>query len=109
MGSDFYKRVYDVVAQIPPGRITTYCAIAKYLGSPQGARMVGWALNQSVGAETYIPAHRVVNRNGLLTGERHFFGTGTMKELLIQEGILIDGNQITDMDHCFWDPCIELA
>lgn len=104
---DFFQKVYQVVKLIPQGKICTYGAIARYIGSPQSARMVGYALNGSATLEDYIPAHRVVNRKGLLTGKR-YFGGNTMEELLLSEGILIEENQITNFEQCFWDPNQEL-
>ncbi|MDZ7680124.1 MAG: MGMT family protein [Fodinibius sp.] len=98
---DYYERVYDVVADIPEGRVTTYGAVARYLGITSGARMVGYALNNAI--DKPIPAHRVVNRNGELTGRAHF-PDDTMRELLQQEDIaFVDEYQI-DIEHHFWDP-----
>ena len=90
--TSFFERVYTVVRQIPEGRVTSYGAIACYLGSPQSARMVGWAMNASH-THADVPAHRVVNRNGLLTGKHHFFGTNLMQQLLENEGIKIKQDQ----------------
>jgi len=89
---------------IPPGRVTSYGAIARAIGSPQAARMVGWAVNQSLSGGEFLPAHRVVNRNGLLTGKRHFGGSDVMKQLLESEGIRVENDQIADFEGCFWDP-----
>ena len=100
---NFFERVYQIVKQIPYGKITTYGAIAKVLGSPQSARMVGWALNASHG-NTDIPAHRVVNRSGLLTGKHHFQGKNLMQQLLENEGVIIVDNKIVDMQRYFWEP-----
>ncbi|SFJ57250.1 MGMT family protein [Myroides guanonis] len=105
---NFFERVYQVVKEIPYGRITTYGAIAKVLGSPQSARMVGWALNASHG-NSDIPAHRVVNRSGLLTGKHHFQGKNLMQQLLENEGVVIVDNKIVDMQRYFWDPSISLS
>lgn len=105
----FYQRVYDVCTRIPSGRVTTYGAIARYLGSPGAARMVGWAMNQSHTATSYIPAHRVVNRVGLLTGKHHFDGSELMQELLENEGAIIENNRISNFEHMFWDPMEELG
>lgn len=105
----FFARVYEVVLLVPHGRITTYGVIARYLGSAGSARMVGWALNQTKGFGQLVPAHRVVNRKGLLTGKRHFGGDATMAELLRSEGIEVEENEITDMDRYFWDPARELG
>ncbi len=107
--SDFFSRVYDVVKQIPPGRVTSYGAIARYLGSGGSARMVGWAMNAAHNQPEYVPAHRVVNRNGLLTGKHHFDFPDAMKELLENEGIKVKGDQIIDFKIHFWDPATELA
>lgn len=104
---DFFERVYEVVRLIPKGRVSSYGAIGKYLGSAKSARMVGWAMNHSHQLADKIPAHRVVNRNGLLTG-RHFF-PGTPMEVLLQgEGIPIIDFQIQNFEKYFWDPAIEL-
>jgi methylated-DNA-protein-cysteine methyltransferase-like protein len=104
--SSFFNDVYEVVKLIPPGRVTSYGAIAYYLGTKSSARMVGWALNSSY--EQVIPAHRVVNRNGVLTGKIYFGGSRTMQELLEAEGIKITDNQIDNFDQVFWDPSKEL-
>ena len=100
--TSFFERVYTVVRQIPEGRVTSYGAIACYLGSPQSARMVGWAMNASH-THADVPAHRVVNRNGLLTGKHHFFGTNLMQQLLENEGIKIKQDQIQNFDAHFWN------
>jgi methylated-DNA-protein-cysteine methyltransferase-like protein len=105
--SGFFQRVYEVVKLIPPGRVTTYGAIARYLGSPGAARMVGWAMNQSHVSPEYIPAHRVVNRSGLLTGKHHFDGPDLMQELLENEGAIIKDNRIVNLEDLFWDPMQE--
>jgi len=101
--TSFFIKVYDVVRQIPEGKVTSYGAIAKYLGAPQSSRMVGWAMNASH-FYTDIPAHRVVNRKGMLTGKHHFGGESVMKQLLENEGISIVENQIQDFDKHFLDP-----
>ncbi len=106
--SDFFKKVYEVAKQIPPGRITSYGAIAKYLGTTGSARMVGWAMNACSSHHEFVPAHRVVNRNGLLTGKHHFDNPNAMNELLENEGIKLDGDQIVDFKDKFWDPWEEL-
>ncbi len=106
--SDFFSNVYEVVRLIPPGRVTSYGAIAKYLGTAGSARMVGWAMNASHSHHEYVPAHRVVNRNGLLTGKHHFDTPGAMKELLENEGIQIKDDQILNFKKHFWDPASEL-
>lgn len=105
-GSDtgFFERVFEVVRLIPPGRVSSYGAIARAIGSPQAARMVGWAVNQSFSGGEFLPAHRVVNRNGLLTGKRHFGGSDVMQQLLENEGILVENDRITDFEKHFWDP-----
>ncbi len=104
----FFERVYQVVRLIPNGRVTTYGAIAKAIGSPGAGRMVGWALNKSFSDKGFVPAHRVVNRNGMLTGKRHFGGRDTMKELLDSEGIHVENEKVQDFDKLFWDPIKEL-
>ena len=108
LNEGFFDRVYRVVSQIPYGRVTSYGAVARYLGSTGAARMVGWAMNQSHTSEVYIPAHRVVNRNGMLTGKHHFDGTNLMQELLENEGAIIKENRILNFDDIFWDPLEEL-
>ena len=105
----FFQRVYEVVLLVPRGRVTTYGAIARYLGSPGAARMVGWAMNQSHSSPQYIPAHRVVNRQGLLTGKHHFDGIHMMQEMLENEGAMIRENRILNMAEMFWDPMEELG
>jgi methylated-DNA-protein-cysteine methyltransferase related protein len=105
---DFFSKVYEVVKQIPSGRVTSYGAVAKYLGSTGSARMVGWAMNASHSQTEFVPAHRVVNRNGLLTGKHHFDTPGAMKELLENEGIKVKGDQIINFSKHFWDPSTEL-
>jgi methylated-DNA-protein-cysteine methyltransferase-like protein len=103
---NFFKRVYEVAKLIPYGRVTSYGAIAKYLGAPRSARMVGYAMNSSKGKD--VPAHRVVNRKGLLTGKLHFDGTNLMQQLLENEGVKVVDNQIQDFEAFFWDPSQEL-
>jgi len=100
---DFYKNVYSVVRKIPFGRVTTYGAIAKFIGSPSSSRVVGWALNSSHN-DSSIPAHRVVNRNGLLTGKHHFFGHDLMKQLLQNEGVRVIDNHVQEFETKFWKP-----
>jgi methylated-DNA-protein-cysteine methyltransferase-like protein len=102
----FFEKVYKVAKQIPYGKVTSYGAIAKYLGAARSARMVGYAMNGSHGKD--IPAHRVVNRKGLLTGKHHFEGTNLMQQLLESEGIKVIDNQIQDFNKLFWDPSKEL-
>lgn len=102
---DFFERVFDVVRLIPHGRVSTYGAIAAYLGAKRSARMVGWAMNLSHKVDEGIPAHRVVNRAGLLTGKHHFKTPTTMREKLLQEGIMCDEHdQIVNFNEVFWDP-----
>ncbi|NRA92992.1 MAG: MGMT family protein [Psychroserpens sp.] len=102
----FFEKVYDVVRLIPFGRVTSYGAIANYLGAKRSARMVGYAMNAS--HTKNVPAHRVVNRKGLLTGKHHFDGTNLMQQLLESEGIEVIENQIQKFDTVFWDPTKEL-
>ncbi|WP_166960868.1 MGMT family protein [Yeosuana marina] len=104
--SSFFDRVYEVAKLIPYGRVTSYGAIATYLGAAKSARMVGYAMNGSTGKK--VPAHRVVNRKGLLTGKHHFDGTNLMQQLLESEGIKVVDNQIQDFERVFWDPLKEL-
>lgn len=104
---NFFEKVYEIAKQIPFGRVTSYGAIAKYLGAAKSARMVGWAMNASHN-NADIPAHRVVNRNGLLTGKFHFDGTNLMQQLLENEGIVVKENQIQNFHDAFWDPFKEL-
>lgn len=106
-GTNFFDRVYEVAKCIPYGRITSYGAIAKYLGAARSARMVGWAMNASSKQED-VPAHRVVNRKGLLTGKHHFEGTNLMQQLLESEGVEVIDNQIQNFETLFWDPMTEL-
>jgi methylated-DNA-protein-cysteine methyltransferase-like protein len=102
----FFDKVYEVAKQIPYGRVTSYGAIAKYLGAARSARMVGYAMNGSHGKD--VPAHRVVNRKGLLTGKHHFDGTNLMQQLLESEGIKVIDNQIQNFEKVFWEPSNEL-
>ena len=104
--SNFFEKVYVVVRQIPYGKVTSYGAIAKVLGAARSARMVGWAMNAAHDLED-VPAHRVVNRKGLLTGKHHFDGTNLMQQLLESEGIVIVDNQIVDFENVFWTPEIK--
>lgn len=103
---NFFQRVYEIARQIPEGRVTSYGAIAKALGTTRSARMVGWAMNAAHGLED-VPAHRVVNRKGLLTGKFHFDGTNLMQQLLESEGIEVRNNQIVDFEKRFWEPEIQ--
>jgi len=106
--NDFFESVYEVTRLIPYGRITSYGAIARFLGSGRSARMVGWALNVCHTRPDFIPAHRVVNRNGLLTGKRHFGNSSTMQQLLENEGIIVEDDTILNFRERFWDPSKEL-
>ena len=99
----FFQKVYQVAEQIPYGRVTSYGAIAKYLGTPKSARMVGWAMNASH-VNPKVPAHRVVNRIGVLSGKHHFKGTNLMQQLLESEGVEVSDYQIKNFDSLFWDP-----
>ncbi|BDD10708.1 methylated-DNA--protein-cysteine methyltransferase [Fulvitalea axinellae] len=105
--SGFFNDVYEVVKLIPPGRVTSYGAIAAYLGSKGSARMVGWAMNASHGNKD-VPAHRVVNRNGMLTGKSHFDQKNPMEERLLEEGIEVKDEKILRFKEVFWDPSKEL-
>ena len=107
--NDFFSRVYEVTCLIPYGRITSYGAIARYLGSGRSARMVGWALNASHGNKEFIPAHRVVNRKGMLTGKHHFGNSSTMEQLLSNEGAIIEDDRIINFEELFWDPVKEVG
>ena len=100
---NFFERVYAIAMQIPYGKVTSYGAIAKALGAARSARMVGWAMNAAHNLED-VPAHRVVNRKGLLTGKQHFDGTNLMQQLLESEGIVVVDNQIIDLEKHFWEP-----
>jgi methylated-DNA-protein-cysteine methyltransferase-like protein len=104
---NFFNQVYEVAKLIPYGRVTSYGAIANYLGTARSARMVGYAMNASHSMDD-IPAHRVVNRKGLLTGKHHFDGTNLMQQLLESEGIEVVENQIKNFDAIFWNPSREL-
>ena len=104
----FFQQVYQVVRQIPPGRVTSYGAIAACLGTKLSARMVGWAMNGAHGIYPPVPAHRVVNRNGLLSGKFHFATITEMEELLSNEGIKVEEDKIVDFKKVFWDPAEEL-
>lgn len=104
---NFFERVYKVTRLIPYGRVTSYGEIAKYLGAARSARMVGWAMNKAHNLED-VPAHRVVNRKGLLTGKHHFDGTNLMQQLLESEGVVVVDNQIKDLEKVLWIPLDEL-
>ena len=98
---NFFHKVYEIVRQIPQGKVSTYATIGKYLGSAKSARMVGWALNK---CPSDVPAYRVVNQKGLLTGKIHFHGISLMQQLLENEGIVIEKNQIVDLEIFLWKP-----
>lgn len=105
----FFEDVYDVVRQIPKGRVTSYGAIANYLGTKLSARMVGWAMNASSVAKPKVPAQRVVNRNGMLSGKHHFSTPTLMEELLKKEKIEVKDDKIVGFEKLFWDPAVELS
>ncbi len=105
---DFFALVYEVVKQIPKGRVTSYGAIASYLGTGRSSRMVGWAMNGAHFQKEYIPAHRVVNRQGLLTGKHHFGDLARMQELLEAEGIEVSDDKVVCFDELFWNPSVYL-
>ena len=106
--ANFFQDVFEIVKLIPKGKVTSYGAIANYLGMKSSARMVGWAMNTSH-QEKDVPAHRVVNRNGLLTGKHHFDDPTMMQSLLEKEGIIVKDDKIQDFKNYFWDPNEELA
>lgn len=106
--SDFFEMVYQVVRLIPKGRVSSYGAIAKYLGSAGSSRIVGYAMNASHAQKDYVPAHRVVNRNGQLTGKHHFADPHQMQDLLEKEGVKVKNDKIIDFESHFWDPMTEL-
>lgn len=105
----FFFKVYDVVRSVPAGRVTTYGAIARYLGTGLSSRMVGWALNACHQAHPPVPAQRVVNRNGLLTGKHHFPTPTLMSDLLQAEGVVVEDDQVVQFKKLFWDPAVELG
>ena len=105
----FFQDVYDVVRQIPKGRVTSYGAIANYLGTKMSARMVGWAMNGAHVIKPKVPAHRVVNRNGMLTGKIHFKTLTQMQELLEKEGTKVENDTVLNFDTKFWNPAIALS
>lgn len=108
MSREFFNDVFDVVRLVPRGRVTTYGAIAAYLGLRSGARMVGWAMNAAHNLSD-VPAHRVVNRHGLLTGKMHFSPPELMEKLLLEEGVSVENDKVTDFGIIFWDPVTELG
>ena len=105
----FFEDVWSVARQIPKGRVTSYGAIANYLGTKLSARMVGWAMNGASYAKPKVPAQRVVNRNGMLSGKMHFETATRMQELLEKEGIRVENDKVTDFQKLFWDPLKELG
>lgn len=107
METNFFENVYEIVKLVPKGRWTSYGAIAHYLGAKRSARMVGWAMNNAHHMPE-VPAHRVLNRNGQLTGKGHFNPPGKMQELLEQEGLSIHNDAVVNASKCFWDPLVEL-
>ena len=107
-GYSFFLDVYDVVRQVPKGRVTSYGAIANYLGTKLSARMVGWAMNAAHTASPKVPAHRVVNRNGMLSGKAHFATPTLMEDLLKKEKIVVKEDKIVDFKNLFWNPVTEL-
>ena len=105
---DFFEKVYEVACLVPTGRVTSYGAIARYLGATRSARMVGWAMNKASSYKKYVPAHRVVNSKGLLTAKHHFGSANVMQELLENEGAIIENDEIMNFGSIFWDPVSEL-
>lgn len=105
---NFFQEVHEVVRLVPAGRVTTYGAIAHYLGARHGARMVGWAMMAAHTAPAYVPAHRVINRNGLLTGKHHFASPTAMQQALEAEGVVVLEDQVQDFKSRFWNPATEL-
>jgi methylated-DNA-protein-cysteine methyltransferase-like protein len=105
---NFFDKVYKTARLIPFGRVTSYGAIAEYLSAARSARMVGWAMNKSHNQKEEVPAHRVVNKKGLLTGKHHFDGTNLMQQLLENEGVVVIENQIQNLEEVFWNPSEEL-
>jgi methylated-DNA-protein-cysteine methyltransferase related protein len=105
----FFEQVYEVARQIPKGRVTSYGAIANCLGTKLSARMVGWAMNGAGKIKPKVPAHRVVNRNGILSGKHHFGEPDAMEKLLKKEGIRVSNDAIVEFEKLFWDPAAELG
>ena len=108
MNDSFFDKVLEVTKLVPHGRVTTYGAIARYLGTSRSSRMVGWALNNCSHSPEFIPAHRVINRNGMLSGKHHFGGASVMQQLLENEGIKVEDDIVVEFKKLFWDPNIEL-
>lgn len=106
---DFFTDVMDVVRQVPRGSVTSYGAIAKYLGAARSSRMVGWCMNNAHAVKPKVPAHRIVNRDGLLTGKHHFATPTQMEDLLKKEGVKVRKDQVVDFAKKFWDPAVELG
>lgn len=106
---NIYDVIYDVVRAIPKGRVSSYGAVAAAIGVASGARVVGYAMNNCHGANPKVPAHRVVNRNGMLTGKHHFETPTKMEELLKKEGVTVKGDKVVDFEKLFWDPLTELG
>ncbi len=106
---DFFADVMDVVRRIPKGRVTSYGAIAKYLGAARSSRIVGYCMNKAHGVRPAVPAHRVVNRIGLLTGKHHFTTPSRMQELLAKEKVIVKQDKVVGFEELFWDPLVELA
>jgi methylated-DNA-protein-cysteine methyltransferase related protein len=104
MEKDFFESVYKVARLIPKGRVTSYGAIAKFLGAARSSRMVGWAMNNAHAQKPKVPAHRVVNRNGMLTGKHHFGTPTLMQELLEKEGVKVKKDKVVEFKKIFWDP-----
>lgn len=107
--TSFFEQVYEVARLIPRGRVTSYGAIAAYLGAAKSARMVGWAMNGAFHVKPKVPAHRVVNRNGMLSGKMHFATPTLMEELLKKEKINVKKDAVVDFEKKFWDPAVELS
>lgn len=109
MEKDFFEMVYQVARLVPPGRVTSYGAIGRYLGAARSARMVGWAMNLAHHRQPPVPAHRVVNSAGLLTGKAHFGSPTAMEDLLAAEGVVVRENRVVNFKTLFWDPGLELT
>lgn len=105
---DIFSIIYEVARQVPKGRVTSYGAIARYIGSGKSARIVGWAMNGAGSQKKYVPAHRVLNRNGQLTGKHHFGHPKLMQKLLEKEGIKVKNDKVVNFEKSFWDPAVEL-